>query len=191
MTKRTAAILIFAMVLAIGLAIWFGGRGSPGSDPANDGPASERGDPANASNVDVDGLQALATSSCQCERAGGPKESCWSGYRSAIARFAVAETVSLCTPISVALDCIGSGPEEKCIVTSYGIPEVCTNEEAQAVQAAWSKAFDGALSGRRRSDEEALEAAYQAANSALKGIVSRIKQGEVVAASNSSGGCGD
>ena len=142
-----------------------------------------------AARADIAQLQILATSACSCTREKGEasEATCWSEYRAAIADRNVSSVATACFPISTELDCIATHAGDECIVTSYG-NGICTEEEAQAVEAAYSAAWN-AEGDPVTLDEATRQRANLRANAALEAILDRIKRGETVIASGRSGGC--
>lgn len=144
---------------------------------------------SDAKRTEVAQLQTLATSACRCTREKGEanKANCWGEYRAAIADLNVSSVATACFPISTELDCITTDAGEECIVTGFG-NGVCTQEEARAVEAAYSAAWN-AEGDIDTLDEAARSRANERANAALAAILERIRRGEKVAAGGPSGGC--
>jgi len=144
---------------------------------------------SDAARTEVAQLQTLATSACRCTREKGEagEAACWQEYKAAIADYDVSSVATMCAPISTELDCIATAAGEECIVTGYG-SGICTEGEAQAVEAAYSAAWN-AEGDIDTLDEAARRRANDRANAAFDAIVDRIKRGETVTASAPSGGC--
>lgn len=144
---------------------------------------------SDAARTEVAHLQTLATSACRCTREKGEaaSEACWQEYKTAIAGRKVGESTTMCWPVSPSLDCISIYGSEECIVTEYG-DGICTKEEAQAVEAAFSAALN-AEGNFDTLDDAAKSRANERSNAALEAILKRIQRGERIAAGTSSGGC--
>ena len=142
-----------------------------------------------AARTEVADLQTLATSACRCTREKGKaaETACWQDYKTAIAGREVYETFTMCYPVSPSLDCMSIYGAEECIVTEYG-QGICTKEEAQAVETAYSAAWN-AEGDPDTLDEAVRQRANLRANAALEAILDRIKRGETVMASGRSEGC--
>ena len=192
MTSRTAILAAIALLTAGLFGWWLAERHIASEAPAaleDDwvDPSFDPDTPAQA--VDEVRLQALATASCECARSGASEDGCWSEYKAAMASFNVTGMASACAPVSTQLDCVATDKGEKCIVTGYGIPGICTDKEAIAVESAYSTAYKRATGGRDDIDEATMRAAGDAANAAVDAIVARIRRGEAIAAVESTGGC--
>jgi hypothetical protein len=142
-----------------------------------------------AARTEVAQLQTLATSACRCTREQGKtaQTACWQEYNAAIADREVHKSDTMCFPVSTSMDCVSIYGYEECIVTSYG-NDICTKEEAQAAEAAYSAAWN-AEGDPDNLDEAARQCANLRANAALEAVLNRIKRGEAIVASVSSGGC--
>ncbi len=192
MSKRTAILVAVALVVAGMVGWWLVERLNTSNvgtvvEENWDDPYHEPDTPAEA--VDEVRLQEMATASCQCERTGTSEAECWSEYKAATSRYKIAGMATACAPVSTEMDCIATDEGEKCIVTGYGIPGICTDKEAIAVEAAYSTAFDRNTGGREDIDEATMRAAGDAANAAVNSTVARIRRGEAIAGIESTGGC--
>lgn len=196
MTRRTKWLALFAAALALLVGSrmvlrYLDNQASEASRvPALATYPDDGIDPAMpASKVGEARLQALATGACRCtrERGDASEEACWQDYKTAIEPFTINSVATACAPISTELDCIATDAGEKCIVTSYG-NGICTAEEADAADRAYTQALnaEGEFS---TLGEAAAARANERAGAAFRDVVERIRRGERLAASRSSGGC--
>lgn len=144
-----------------------------------------------AAKVDGDAMQALAAASCKCTRDGGGgrvvRDACWRDYETAVADLETYSMATACAPISTEIACTESDGVEACWVTSLG-EGICTAEEAQAVERAYSEALnkEGDFD---HLNEEAAQRANKRANAAIADILERIRRGESFAHNPTPDGC--
>ncbi len=133
-------------------------------------------------------LQTLATSACRCTREKGDaaRKACWQAYRSATADKDVTAKNVMCA-WAPSKDCISTYAGEQCIVTDFG-EGICTQEEARAVEAAYSAALtaEGKFSDL---DDLGQVRANERANAAVQAILRRLRAGEKVSAPPGARGC--
>jgi len=138
--------------------------------------------------TEVAHLQTLATSACRCTREKGAaaRTACWQAYRAAIADRDVTTTDTMCL-WAPSVDCISTYSGDECIVTGYG-EDICTKEEARAVEVAHSAALtaEGDFSDL---DKTGQARANKRANAAVESVLQRVRAGEKVSAPPGSRGC--
>ena len=78
---------------------------------------------------------------------------------------------------------------EACVVISHGIDEVCTPEEARAVEQAWADGYEKVRRSHPGPEDEMLDAAFKAANVALEEALAKIVRGERMAVAQTAQGC--
>ena len=166
---RTGAIVLAAGLAIIGLTGWLlatslGERRVP---IVAEGAAKRLPTPKE---VDAEALGKLAAESCVCERAAAGRD-CWAEYRKRIANFEVESIAAACLPLSIENDCVMTTEGEVCWLSSYGMPGVCSDDEAAAVEHAFNTAPPG-------KEYEAMEA-----------VVARIRRGEKISLQERQGGC--
>ena len=136
--------------------------------------------------VDEDAFEKLATASCKCTRSGDgsdeAREECWREYEAAKANLETYGMATACAPISTEIECVATDAGEKCWVISLGYDEVCTGDDARAVESAWSSAYS-------KAEQRGDESPDAAANDAVDRVLARLRRGESVAAAPGSGGC--
>jgi hypothetical protein len=141
-----------------------------------------------AAKKEVAHLQTLATSACRCTREKGEaaRKACWQAYRAATADKDVTQMDIMCA-WAPSKDCISTYAGEECIVTDFG-EGICTQEEARAVEAAYSAALtaEGEFSDL---DDLGQARANERANAAVQSIVRRLRAGEKVSAPPGARGC--
>lgn len=184
MRRRTFAIVSLVLV-ALGAGAWTASYVLP--EPLIEKPVapsySEEGIDPNvpAASVDEDAMRALAIESCQCARGSDGSEmankECWEKYNAATSQFKTSNLASACEPISTEIECVATEEGEKCWIVGFGYGEVCTLEDAAAVQQAWSTALE-ADAGNSAATE-----------SAIHDVLARLKRGEAMEVSANNGGC--
>ncbi|WP_435417123.1 hypothetical protein WAB17_09515 [Parerythrobacter aurantius] len=144
-----------------------------------------------ASMVNEKQLQKLAVSSCRCAGEAGEsgENACWADYKAAISRFKVSNMASACMPVSSEVDCIATDQGEVCISTGFGIPGICTTQEAAAIEEAWHTAYDSTIAEFGSSGDEATAAAFEAGDAAVADAAGRIRNGETIAMTGRGGSC--
>lgn len=155
-----------------------------------------------ASDLDKDRLQALANAACNCTRSKGDanEEACWQDYKAATAPFELNGVGTACAPVSTEMDCIATAAGETCIVTGYSVnagsgdasgSDLCTVEEARAVEQAYQQGWLGA-DGKEPDPQNSADwdASNSRANAAVDQVLGQIAKGKrVAAASPVKGGC--
>ena len=166
-------------------ATWSGYRFWYANQPENEIPAS----PA-ISNVEFARLEKLAALACECRMRGGDTANCNQKYDKAKVKYAPSGGATACAPISTEMDCFGEDGRN-CIVTGYSINAIqddislCRTEDAQAVEEAYARAFEGI----NKDDQGELSKAVEAGRAAIIATLKRIRDGESVAIGKSSDGC--
>jgi hypothetical protein len=165
--------LLFALVFCT--AAWTGYQLWAGAHTDTPLPTSPQ-----ISKAEYASLEKLAATACDCRMRGGDRLSCDRDYQKAKIRFKPLEGATACAPISTGMDCYGEEPG-KCIVTQYSLSGenefVCTSDQADALEAAWSIAYE--KSGN----------SITAANKAAQTVIKTIKQGKPLPAIPAKTGC--
>jgi hypothetical protein len=173
------------IALAAFAATWSGYRFWFANQPENEIPAS----PA-ISKAEFASLEKLAASACECRMRGGDAANCNQEYDKAKVKYAPSEGATACAPISTAMDCFGEDGRN-CIVTGYSINAIqddtglCRTEDAQAVEEAYARAFEGI----NKDDQGELSKADEAGRAAIIAMLKRIRNGESIAIGKSNDGC--
>jgi hypothetical protein len=149
--------------------------------------------------VDLDALELLATTSCKCIRSGNSDEQCSVDFRSAkddlekqlygspALKLGDVAIMTACAPVSKEFDCFDFSDGEKCIVTGYSANGasaqdrdvmVCTKGEALAIEEASSAPFhpDGDFIGY--DNQQAWDRANELSRQGIDEVMARIRNGE-------------
>lgn len=100
---------------------------------------------------EVAGLQELAESACGCARSSREGSSCWDEFQAGVAGLQEStSSATACAPVSTELRCFEEDAPDGgfCIVTGYALvvgdaPRLCSEREAQIVEATYQAALDG------------------------------------------------
>lgn len=154
-------------------------------------------------------VERASLDACLCRRKGGSEAGCDTIYTEA--RDAMLKRVYgdhppafgggswACAPVATADECFDFADGTRCLTIRYDVvagsrdavlTEVCTPDEARAVEQTQEQAWHGP-DGKAPSsrDQAGFDAANRRANAAVDALLRRIKAGERVSAPTSSGGC--
>lgn len=163
--------------------------------------ASEAERAADAS-IDVARLETLAIAACRCTRANGEtrKQACWEEYKAAAPRVKTVVYGTACAPVSTETECFETSDGETCVITGYNVNggtektlnrNLCTPQEAQAVEYAYQQAWLGP-DGKEPDPKDSADwqASDKRGQAAIDAVLKRIMVGKKVApAGPVSGGC--
>ena len=156
-------------------------------------------------------VEKAAFDSCMCEREGGSEQECDAIYAEARRDLLIriygtadvdrpAEAATACAPVSSGTECFEFTDGVKCIDTGFYVngatgdfhtTNVCTLDEARAIERAYEQGWLGP-DGKEPDPDNEVEwsAANQRANDAINDMLRRILDGEEFAASHQpTGGC--
>ncbi len=156
----------------------------------------------------LDVVEKAANESCMCKRRGGSKDKCATIYSEAREAMLLkvygrpdvngpGAAITACAPVSSEVECFEFSDGTKCISIGFYVNgasqsltnrEVCTAEEALAIEQAYQRGWLGP-SGEEPDPDDAAQwsAANERANAAVDDTLLRILAGEKIAANKSSG----
>jgi hypothetical protein len=144
--------------LAVGAAVWLGFQSWPTTKTDLLPPSHP-----SVSKIDFAKLEALATKACLCRFVGGDAPSCNKEFKVASANVQLESGATSSVPISGSISCLPSGSPD-CFATSFDVVGkdafVCTNAQADALDAIWSNA-QRSNAGSTEKGDRALMAALQ------------------------------
>ena len=208
MSKRTAVLAPIAIMVAIGATIWLIGRIAPNNSESDMiGYAEPK---ISSGQVDFSKIEAAALNSCLCRRTGGSDKKCETIY--ARARDALLEQIyggtkverdgvaaTSCAPVSSTTECFNFTDRTKCIDLGFDVVvasqdlevrEVCTINEARAIEQAYEQGWLGPDGQEPNPDNEAeWGSANRRSNEAVNEMLRRILAGEAVPEATLEGGC--
>jgi hypothetical protein len=184
--------VIALLLVGLGLTVHSSGWLPINSEQSN----SKKPNSASPSKAEIVQLQSLADNACSCESLTkiGEGVNCWSAYKRAVSKYAVTELSSACDPISTTRDCFGDRPEDgPCVSKGFdvgGLPadvnsRICSNAEAQAVEAAATAAYSSAKDVVTKDPQ----AAGQVSNEAMIKVLLEIRNGRLHPKPTSDGVC--
>lgn len=155
-------------------------------------------------------VERASLEACLCRRKNGPDAACDAIYttaRDAMLKRAYAgatppppnQEISMCAPVATEVECFDFADGYRCFTARYDVvaagkyaplDEVCSAEEARAVEYAQEQAWlgpDGKAPDSR--DQAGFDAASRRANAAIDDVLRRLKAGDPVSAPASSSGC--
>ena len=205
--KKWLALIAGALVLIVGaggVVLYFGWQASEAARIARGG--SRLG----AAAAGFPEVERASLDACLCRRKNGPDAGCDAIYtdaRNAMLKRAYGDTpppppneeFSMCAPIATEVECFDFADGYRCFTARYDVvaagkdaplDEVCTADEARAVEQAQQAAWLGPEGKPPASgDRAALDAANRRTGAAINDVLRRLKAGERVSAPASSGGC--
>lgn len=206
--NRTAILGLLALVLLVAVGGWLAQRFFPDYQASGQavGPAPQRA----STEVDVATVEEAAVESCMCRRKGGKEADCeaiYSGARDTLLKEIYGRSdvegsggnATACAPVSSESECFEFTDGTKCIDTGFyvsgasdarPIREVCTVEEAQAIEAAERRGSLGPNDKEPNpNDQTEWSSANKRANSAVDETLRRILAGETIPPTKLANGC--